>query len=138
MQSIIRFFVQGGPLMYAILFVLLCGLAVIIDRFVVIRFKNRIDTEAFAATLMQFLKNGAVDQAVEYCSRSKAALPRIVRAGLLELNRSERDVQNAMELAAKENPLFGHVGQRVHPFRPLGNHSRPHQRFCSRRSCRRR
>lgn len=100
MQGIIRFFVQGGPLMYAILLALLAGLAVIIDRVVVIRIKNRIDAETFVTQIVQFLKNGAVDRALEFCSQSDAALPRIVRAGLLEINRSDKEIQSAMELAA--------------------------------------
>ncbi|MDZ7372092.1 MAG: MotA/TolQ/ExbB proton channel family protein, partial [candidate division KSB1 bacterium] len=100
MQGIIRFFVQGGPLMYAILLALLAGLAVIIDRVMVIRIKNRIDAETFVSQIVQFLKNGAVDRALEFCSQSEAALPRIVRAGLLEINRSDKEIQSAMELAA--------------------------------------
>lgn len=100
MQGIIRFFVQGGPLMYAILLALLAGLAVIIERIAVIRFRNRIDAETFVGQIVQFLKNGAVDRALEFCSQSDAALPRIVRAGLLEYNRSDKEIQSAMELAA--------------------------------------
>ncbi|MDZ7315398.1 MAG: MotA/TolQ/ExbB proton channel family protein [candidate division KSB1 bacterium] len=100
MQGIIRFFVQGGPLMYAILLALLAGLAVIIDRMMVIRIKNRIDAETFVTQIVQFLKSGAVDRALEFCSQSEAALPRIVRAGLLEINRSDKEIQSAMELAA--------------------------------------
>lgn len=100
MESIIRFFVQGGPIMFAILFALIFGVAVIVDRVIVIRFKNRIDSDTFVNQMVQFLKAGAVDQALEFCSRSEAALPKIVRAGLMELSRSERDIQSAMELSA--------------------------------------
>lgn len=100
MEGIIRFFVQGGPLMFAILFALIFGIAVIVDRVIVIRFKNRIDSDTFVNQIVQFLKTGAVDQALEFCSRSEAALPKIVHAGLMEMNRSERDIQSAMELSA--------------------------------------
>ncbi|RPI03304.1 MAG: MotA/TolQ/ExbB proton channel family protein [Calditrichaeota bacterium] len=100
MDSIFRFFIQGGPVMYVILFALIIGITVIVERLIAIQFKNRIDSDTFVNQITQLLKNNNVNGAIEYCDRSEASLPRIVKAGLHELNRSEKDVQNAMELAA--------------------------------------
>lgn len=100
MHSIIRFFIQGGPVMFVILFALLLGIVIIIERIIYIRFKNRIDSELFVNRIVQLLKAGNVNQALEYCTRSHAALPNIARAGLMEINNSEKDIQNALEIAA--------------------------------------
>ncbi len=100
MDSIIRFFTQGGPVMFIILFALVLGVVVIIERIVYIRFRNRIDSDTFVNQIVQLLKGGNIDQAIEYCNRSKAALPNITRAGLMEINNSEKDIRNALEIAA--------------------------------------
>ncbi|NIA30133.1 MAG: MotA/TolQ/ExbB proton channel family protein [Actinobacteria bacterium] len=100
MESIIRFFNSGGLVMYVILFALLLGLAIIVERIISIRFKNRIDTETFVNKVIELVKNGNANRAIEYCTRSNAALPKIAKAGLKELNSSSADIQNAMELAA--------------------------------------
>ena len=82
MESIIRFFTQGGPVMFIILFALILGIVVIIERLIYIRFKHRIDSDTFVNQIAQLLKTGNVNQAIEYC------------------NRSDKDIQNAMEIAA--------------------------------------
>lgn len=100
MDSIIRFFVQGGPVMFIILFALILGIVVIIERVIAVRFKNRIDSDTFVNQIVQLLKGGQVNEAVEYCNRSDAALPNIAKAGLMEMNKSDKDVQDALEIAA--------------------------------------
>ena len=86
--------------MFIILFALIIGIVVILERFIAIRFKNRIDSDTFVNQIAQLLKAGQVNQAVEYCNRTNAALPNITKAGLLDMNKSEKDVQNALEIAA--------------------------------------
>jgi biopolymer transport protein ExbB/TolQ len=49
---------------------------------------------------MELLQKGSVASAVELCNVSKAALPRITKAGLEEAGKSPDDIQQAMELAA--------------------------------------
>ncbi len=100
MESIIRFFSTGGPVMYVILFALVLGLAIIVERVIYIQFKNRIDTETFVNRVIELIKSGNINRAIEYCNVSSAALPRIAKAGLEEINQSPDDIQNAMELAA--------------------------------------
>lgn len=96
----VRFFLSGGPVMYIILFALILGIAIMIERVIYIRFRNRIDSETFVSRLVEFIRGGNINRAIEYCSRSKAALPRIAKAGLIEINNSPTDIQHAMELAA--------------------------------------
>jgi len=100
LDNIIRFFTQGGPVMFIILFALILGIVVIIERIIAVRFRNRIDSDTFVNQIAQLLKAGNVNQAVEYCNRTNAALPNITKAGLMEIGKSEKDVQNALEIAA--------------------------------------
>ena len=100
MDTVIRFFTMGGPVMYIILFALLAGLAIIIERIIFIQFKNRIDTETFVNRLIELIKSGNVNRAIEYCNMSNAALPKIAQAGLEEIQSSPGTIQNALELAA--------------------------------------
>jgi len=99
-DSIVRFFSQGGPVMFIILFALILGVVVIIERVIVIRFRNRIDSDTFINQIVQLLKGGNTDRALEYCNRSKAALPNIAKAGLLEINNGEKNIRSALEIAA--------------------------------------
>lgn len=95
-----NFIASGGSWMYAILSIMIVSLAIIIERFIVLNFRNRIDSAAFVNKVMELIQRGNLAGAVEFCSMSQAALPRIARAGLEESAKSNGDVQNAMEVAA--------------------------------------
>ena len=100
MEYINQAFQGGGPFMYVILATLVVGIAIIVERFIVVAFKNRIDTTRFVNKIIELIQQGSVPAAVELCNLSKAALPQITRAGLREFGKSPREVQNAFELAA--------------------------------------
>jgi biopolymer transport protein ExbB/TolQ len=100
MDGIIAFYRDGGGWMHAILLTMVVSMAIVIERFLFINFKNRIDTTAFVNKILELLQKGSVTSAVELCSVSKAALPRITKAGLEEFGKSPEDIQQAMELAA--------------------------------------
>ena len=100
MDSIIRFFVTGGPVMFVILFALILGIVTIIERVIYIQFKNRIDSELFVNKIAELIKSGNINRAIEYCNISDAALPNIAKAGLQEVNNTPASIQNAMELTA--------------------------------------
>ncbi|MDZ7373929.1 MAG: MotA/TolQ/ExbB proton channel family protein [candidate division KSB1 bacterium] len=100
MQYIHDAFVHGGSVMYLILVTMIAAIAIAVERFVYISMKNRIDAGTFAAKVIELVQRGSINAAVEYCRKSKAALPRIVLAGLENYEGSAQDIQNALELAA--------------------------------------
>lgn len=100
MDGIISFYRDGGGWMHAILLTMVFSIAIVIERFIFINFKNRIDTTAFVNKILELLQKGSVASAVELCNVSKAALPRIAKAGLEEAGKAPEDIQQAMELAA--------------------------------------
>lgn len=100
MGAFVNFFASGGSWMWAILLTLILAVAIIIERFIVLNFKNRIDSTAFVSKILELIQRGNIANAVELCSMSQAALPRITRAGLEEYMKNPTDVQHAMEVAA--------------------------------------
>ncbi len=91
---------SGGPFMYVILATLIIGLAIIVERFIFINVKNRIDTTKFVNKIIEFIQSGKVSSAVDLCTISNAALPTITKAGLQEYNKGPKEIQSAFELAA--------------------------------------
>jgi biopolymer transport protein ExbB/TolQ len=100
LEYINQAFQSGGAFMYVILAALIVGIAIIVDRFMVVTVKNRIDTTRFVNKIIELIQQGSVAGAIELCNMSKAALPQITRAGLREFGKSPKEVQNAFELAA--------------------------------------
>jgi len=100
LDGIVLFFRQGGWFMYIILGMGLFGLAIIVERLIVIFIKNRIDSVAFANQVIENIQSGNLEGALRICDRSSAALPQIVRAGLEQADQGPEDVQNAIELKA--------------------------------------
>ena len=98
MDFLISFFKSGGVFMYVILALGLWGFAIIIERFIVIYFVNRIDSKAFTNQIVQYIRDDKIDKALALCDRSKAALPKIVRGGLEEADLDAEGIQNALEL----------------------------------------
>lgn len=86
--------------MYVILTTLILGLAIIVERFFFITVKNRIDTTGFVNKVIELVQKGSISNAIELCNMSKAALPQITKAGLQEIGKEPKEIQNAFELAA--------------------------------------
>lgn len=100
MDAVIEFFRNGGNFMYVILFILILGVSIIVERLLYISFKNRIDSTAFINRIIDLLQRGKVNNAIELCNVSQAALPRIIKSGLEEAGKSPKEIQGAFELAA--------------------------------------
>lgn len=86
--------------MYVILATLVVSIAIIIERYIYVAVKNRIDTTKFVSKIIELVNKGSISGAVELCSMSRAALPVITKAGLQEYGKTPKEVQTAFELAA--------------------------------------
>ncbi len=100
MEYIYRAFEAGGLFMWIILGTLILGISIIVERYLYISVKNRIDSAKFVNRIIELVQAGNTANAVELCRASKAALPTIAQAGLRELGKGPKAVQNAFELAA--------------------------------------
>jgi len=86
--------------MYVILITLVIAIAIIVERFAYIAVKNRIDTTRFVNRVIELINKGSVNNAIELCKTSNAALPVITAAGLQQHGKGPKQIQNAFELAA--------------------------------------
>jgi biopolymer transport protein ExbB len=103
MQHIASAFAEGGIFMYVILVVSVFGLGVIIERFVFLFFKLNINAPAFMAQIERLVRAGNVDRAIKLCNAApSAALPRVIKAGLMRANRSDLEISSAIEEATLE------------------------------------
>lgn len=120
MRALGNHFEEGGWGMYPILFFLVLALGVIIERAIYL-YKSSINREVFLATMQKCILAGDIGRAIKLCSAANAPLARIVKAGLMKVNRPDAEVQAAMDEAAlHELPLIEHRTPLLALFANLG------------------
>lgn len=97
MESIFRFFQDGGPFMYIILLTLGVAVAIIIERLYYVYYKCNLDVSAFMKQLEPALADGDYERAKKLCKQYEQPIPQVVLSGLSgDLDRSDH-IQNNME-----------------------------------------
>ena len=120
MRTLGQHFEEGGWGMYPILLFLVLSLGVIIERAIYL-YKASINRDVFLATMQKCILAGDVGRAIKLCSAANAPLARIVKAGLMKVNRPDSEVQAAMDDAALvELPLIEHRTPLLALFANLG------------------
>ena len=108
MASIMHGFQEGGWGMYPILMFQILAIGVIVERGIYV-YKASINKDVFLATMQKCILAGDVGRAIKMCSAANAPLARIVKAGLMKVNRPDSEVQAAMdESALRELPKLEH------------------------------
>ncbi|MDM7862030.1 MotA/TolQ/ExbB proton channel family protein [Alteromonas sp. ASW11-36] len=104
MQTIVRFFQEGGPFMFPISIVLALGVAVALERYVFLSMAKRTNKSAFAQ-IEPLLASSRFDQILEIGKSSSAPIARVVAAGVARLSISPRreDIEYAMEEGLMES-----------------------------------
>ncbi|MEM6962811.1 MAG: MotA/TolQ/ExbB proton channel family protein [Myxococcota bacterium] len=92
-------FQEGGWAMWIILFFLCIAIGVIVERAVYL-YKSSINKDVFLATMQKCILAGDIGRAIKLCSAANAPLARIVKSGLMKVNRPDSEVQAAMDEAA--------------------------------------
>jgi biopolymer transport protein ExbB len=99
-------FHKGGPGMWPILFTSVVIIAIVIERAVYL-LKASIDKDKLLALLKSQVMSGNVQGAIKVCSGNPTPLTRIIQAGLMKFNKSDHEVQAAMDEASlREMPLI--------------------------------
>ena len=99
LKQISESFHAGGWGMWPILFTAIVIIAIIVERSVYL-FKASVDKDKLLALLKSQVMNGNVQGAIKVCSGNPTPMTRIVQAGLMKFNRSDAEVQAAMDEAA--------------------------------------
>jgi biopolymer transport protein ExbB/TolQ len=85
--------------MWPILFVSVLTIATIVERAVYL-FRASVDKDKLLALLKSQVMSGNVQGAIKVCSGNPTPMTRIVQAGLMKFNKSDEEVQAAMDEAA--------------------------------------
>jgi len=101
-------FKDGGAFMYIILIVGVFAMAIAFERLFYIVFRANINATAFMAQVQKLIMANNIDRAIKLCNAEPhAALPKVVKAGLTRANRTEKEIENAIEEATLEvGPLI--------------------------------
>jgi biopolymer transport protein ExbB len=99
LQTISTAFHRGGWGMWPILCTSIVTIAVIVERAVYL-FKASVDKDKLLALLKSQVMAGNVLGAIKVCSGNPTPMTRIVQAGLMKFNKSDDEVQAAMDEAA--------------------------------------
>ncbi len=99
LDTILRFFQEGGAFMYPIAVVLVIGLAIAIERFIYLTAAKNANRNAFDKGLLPILRKRDYPKALKFANDSQAAIAAIMGAGLSRLlNKANRDeIEFAME-----------------------------------------
>lgn len=118
--AIAKFFEDGGFWMYPIAFVSVICVAVAIERIVFLFFRYDINGNAFMAQVQKLIMANNIDRAIKLCNAEpNAALPRVLKAGLTRANRSEIEIQNAVDEAVLE--VFPQLNKRTNYLPMIAN-----------------
>ena len=90
----------GVTVMYIILAVSIIGFGVMIERFIFLFFKYNLNASAFMAQIQKLVIANNIDRAIKLCNAApSAALAKVIKAGLTRANKSEIEIQNAIDEA---------------------------------------
>ena len=101
MTSLLAIFIKGGWVMYLILLCSLVGMAVVVERFIVLR-KARINATHFILRLKSLILKENMEEAIELCSRTEGSLPKVLERGIAKHDRDKKEVQETIETAGRE------------------------------------
>lgn len=91
----VEYFVRGGVFMWPILFFLVFGLGVVIERFWTLS-RASINTRKFMEKIRSALDEGGIPKAMEVCEQTRGPIASIFHAGLMRANRGIDQVEKAI------------------------------------------
>ncbi len=98
-DGIAEAFHKGGWGMWPILVALIVTVAITVERAVYL-YQASVDKDKLLALLKSTVMSGNVQGAIKVCSGNPTPMTRIIQAGLLRFNKTDDEVQSAMDEAA--------------------------------------
>jgi biopolymer transport protein ExbB/TolQ len=91
-------FNEGGAFMWIILVVFVFAMAIAFERLFFVVFRANINATAFMAQVQKLIMANNIDRAIKLCNAEPhAMLPKVVKAGLTRANRTEKELENAIQ-----------------------------------------
>ncbi len=100
-MDLLSIFLKGGWIMYLILLCSIIAVAVIIEKFIVIK-KAKVNVPAFLIKIRAMLKKKDIEGAVNYCLQERTPVSNIVRKGLKKFRFGHQRVIEAIESAGRQ------------------------------------
>lgn len=97
---------EGGWGMYPIAFFFVIGIAITVERIIVLFFSAAINKDGFLRGLKKHIYAGDLDKAINYVAGQKPTpLTNVIKSGLMNVPKGEEEVQAALDEASlRENP----------------------------------
>jgi biopolymer transport protein ExbB len=106
-EEIANRFQEGGWGMYPILVCSLFILAIAADRIYFLFMKASTSKEAFLQAIRKYILAGNIGKALSLCSQNTTPLSKIIKSGLVKVNKADAEVQAAMDEASlREMPAL--------------------------------
>ena len=103
LQGLVNAFQQGGFAMVLIAATLAISLAFTAERFVRLFLQYNVDGASFMFEVQKYILANDVDGAIRLCNGAgRAALPKVIKAGLQRASREDEQIQNAIDAASLE------------------------------------
>lgn len=94
---------NGAIWMWLIILPSVASLATLIERAIFLLFRFNINAAQFWAQIQKLVMANNIDRAIKLCNAApNAALPRVLKAGLMRANKGEVEISNAIEEASLE------------------------------------
>ncbi len=103
MQSFLASVQSGDPAILLIALTLAISLTFVFERIIRLFFQYNVDGPSFMFEVQKFILANDLDGAIRLCNGSgKAALPKVIKAGLQRASRNQEQIQNAIDATSLE------------------------------------
>lgn len=120
MDWLVKFFQDGGNLMYVNLLVMVFALAIVFERAFMLMFKYRMDTKAFMSEIEKALGAGNMPKAKKLCKDQVGPmLPRVIFSALNASYLGPEATARAIDESKAE--VSPHIGKRTNMLWPIAN-----------------
>ncbi len=94
-KSLVQYFIDGGAFMWPILFCMVIGLAICIERFITLS-RSGVNTRKFLVKIKNALDEGGIPRAIEICSSARGSVAAIFHAGLMRADKGVEQIEKAI------------------------------------------
>lgn len=95
-MNLLDLYVRGGPVMYGLLVVFILGLAFVIERFITLLIKARLNPMKFMDQLTETIDAKGLDAGREFCDVTAQPVAKILGAGLSKVKAGREFVEEAI------------------------------------------